>query len=122
MANKVLVVDDDPTMLAVLQQLLGDEGFEVRYALDGRQALSEISRDGPDLVVTDIMMPRLDGLELARKLRERGDQTPVVLMSAVYDDVDLPGVRFVPKPFDIDHFVRVIRRAVDGGRNNTAQA
>jgi DNA-binding response OmpR family regulator len=122
MASKVLVVDDDPTMLAVLQQLLGDEGFEVRYALDGRQALNEISRDGPDLVVTDIMMPRLDGLGLARELRERGDQTPVVLMSAVYDDVDLPGVRFVPKPFDIDHLVQVIHRAVIGDKSDPAHA
>jgi DNA-binding response OmpR family regulator len=122
MASKVLVVDDDPTMLAVLQQLLGDEGFEVRYALDGRQALNEISRDGPDLVVTDIMMPRLDGLGLARELRERGDQTPVVLMSAVYDDVDLPGVRFVPKPFDIDHLVQVIHRAVIDDKTDPAHA
>jgi CheY-like chemotaxis protein len=112
MANKVLIVDDDPTMLSVLQQLLGDEGFEVRFALDGRQALSEISNDEPDLVVSDIMMPKLDGLNLARQLRERGNRTPVVLMSAVYDDVDLPSDRFVPKPFDVEHLIQVIHRAV----------
>lgn len=122
MANKVLVVDDDPTMLAVLQQLLGDEGFEVSYAFDGREALNEITEHEPDLVITDIMMPRLDGLALARNLREQGRSTPVVLMSAVYDDVDMPGVRFIPKPFDIDHFVRVIRRAVDGHADKLKQA
>jgi DNA-binding response OmpR family regulator len=122
MANKVLVVDDDPTMLAVLQQLLGDEGFEVSYAFDGREALNEITKHEPDLVVTDIMMPRLDGLALARELREQGDNTPVVLMSAVYDDVDMPGVRFIPKPFDIDQFVHVIRRAVDGDAGKMKQA
>ena len=122
MANKVLVVDDDPTMLAVLQQLLGEEGFEVSYALDGREALNEITKHEPDLVVTDIMMPRLDGLGLARKLRERGHKTPVVLMSAVYDDVDLPGVRFIPKPFDIDQFVHVIQREFDGAASRMQQA
>jgi DNA-binding response OmpR family regulator len=122
MANKVLVVDDDPSMLSVLQQLLGDEGFEVSYAYDGRQALTEFTKDEPDLVVTDIMMPRLDGIALARKLREQGHKTPVVLISAVYDDVDLPDVRFIPKPFDIEHFVQVIHRAVDGDGSTKPQA
>jgi CheY-like chemotaxis protein len=122
MPNKVLVVDDDPAMLAVLRQLLGDEGFEVSLAFDGRQALNLITKDQPDLVVTDIMMPQLDGVGLTRKLRERGHKTPVVLMSAVFDDVDLPGVRFIPKPFEIDHFVQVIHRAVNGLENEAQHA
>jgi len=122
MANRVLVVDDDPSMLAVLQQLLGEEGFEVIYALDGREALNEITKHEPDLVVTDIMMPRLDGLAFAQKLREQGHKTPVVLMSAVYDDVDLPGVRFIPKPFDIDQFVQVVHRAVSDEASAKRQA
>src|SRR5215204_3150014 len=122
MSNRVLVVDDDPSMVAVLQQLLGEEGFEVSSALDGREALNEITKLKPDLVVTDIMMPRLDGLAFAQKLREQGHKTPVVLMSAVYDDIDVPGVRFIPKPFDIDQFVQVVHRAVNDAASTKRQA
>jgi DNA-binding response OmpR family regulator len=122
MANSVLVVDDDPVLVEVIEQLLVDEGFDVRHALDGREALSQIAKDKPDIVVTDIMMPKLNGVELARRLRERGIKTPVILMSAVYHHIELPGVRFIPKPFDIDYFVALIQRTVNGPAAGSAQA
>jgi two-component system response regulator MprA len=122
MANTVLVVDDDPVLVEVIEQLLVDEGFDVRHALDGHEALSQIAEGKPDVVVTDIMMPKLNGVELARRLRERGNTIPVILMSAVYDQVDLPGVRFIPKPFDIDYFVGLIQGTVNGPAAGSAQA
>lgn len=112
-ALSVLVVDDDPPILALVTDLLTDEGFRVRAVRDGLAALAEIERDPPDVVVSDVMMRRLDGVELVREMRRHGHDIPVVLMSAVYDDVDLPGVRFVPKPFGIEPLLAAIKESCE---------
>jgi two-component system response regulator MprA len=80
----------------------------VRQASDGLQAMDELEVDDVDLVLSDVRMPRLDGPSLARRLRGRGHAVPVGLMSAVDVEVDLAGVRFLPKPFDRDHLLHVI--------------
>ena len=108
----VLVVDDEPAIREVIATLLEDEGYLVRHAKDGLEALDAISGDQIDLIVSDVVMPRLDGASLVRRLRRRGHLTPVVLMSAVYADVDLPGVRFVPKPFEIDRLLGTVASAL----------
>ena len=108
----VLVVDDEPAIREVIATLLEDEGYLVRLAKDGLEALDAISGDQIDLIVSDVVMPRLDGASLVRKLRGRGHLMPVVLMSAVYTDVDLPGVRFVPKPFEIDRLLGTVASAL----------
>jgi len=108
----VLVVDDEPAIREVIATLLEDEGYLVRHAKDGLEALDAINGDRIDLIVSDVVMPRLDGASLVRKLRLRGHLTPVVLMSAVYADVDLPGVRFVPKPFEIDRLLGTVASAL----------
>ena len=108
----VLVADDDPGIVGFLSDLLDDEGFCVRTAANGQEALDRIAREPVDLVVADVTMPCLDGASLVSRLRERGDPTPVVLMSAIYADVDIPGVRFVPKPFDLDHILGVVNRVI----------
>jgi CheY-like chemotaxis protein len=111
MALKVLVVDDDPAIIEVVEQVFIEEGFDVHHAHDGREALFKIEQGTPDVVLSDVGMPALDGVALTSVLRASGNLTPVVLMSAVYSDVDLPGVRFVPKPFDVDHLINVVKRA-----------
>ena len=108
----VLVVDDEPAIREVIATLLEDEGYLVRHAKDGLEALDSINDDEIDLIVSDVVMPRLDGASLVRKLRRRGHVMPVVLMSAVYADVDLPGVRFVPKPFEIDRLLCTVASAL----------
>jgi two-component system, OmpR family, response regulator MprA len=108
----VLVVDDEPAIREVIATLLEDEGYLVRHAKDGLEALDTIDGDEIDLIVSDVVMPRLDGASLVRKLRVRGYVMPVVLMSAVYADVDLPGVRFVPKPFEIDRLLGTVASAL----------
>lgn len=110
----VLVVDDDPAIRELVATLLEDEGYEVRRASDGIEALQELDADGIDLVVSDVSMPRLDGATLARRMRTRRRPVPVILMSAIYADIDLPGVRFVPKPFDVDRLVHVVASALAG--------
>ena len=76
----------------------------------------ELQADDVDLVLSDVRMPRLDAPSLARRLRGRGHAVPVVLMSAIDVEVDLAGVRFLPKPFDRDHLLHVIGSALAANR------
>jgi CheY-like chemotaxis protein len=103
----VLVVDDERYIVDLLSELLEDEGYQVLRASDGQAALDVLERHVPDLVVTDVMMPRLDGVRLLAIIREHHKELPVILMSAaVTPRVD--GVPFLPKPFDIDDLLALI--------------
>lgn len=102
----VLVVDDEHHILELLTALLEDEGYRVRQAVDGIAALAEIERSAPDLVLTDVTMPRLNGLELTKRLRERG--IPTIVMSAVVHQVDDPCLIFIAKPFEIEQLLRLV--------------
>ena len=79
----VLVVEDEPAVREVVADLLQDEGYAVRQASDGLQAIDQLEVDNVDLVLSDVRMPRLDGPSLARRLPGRGRAVPVVPMSAV---------------------------------------
>ena len=106
----VLVADDDPGIRAFLVTLLTAEGYAVCCAADGAAALNEVSRGRPDLVLSDIQMPRLDGLALAARLRPLG--VPVVLMSASFV-VGVPDLPFLSKPFDADALLAAVARALE---------
>lgn len=103
----ILIVDDDPSIRDFLAFLLEDEGFRVSTASDGADALSKIAEDPPDVVLTDLMMPRMDGFELIRRLRAESQVGAIIAMSAVtansgrVPDADA----FLPKPFEIDHLL-----------------
>jgi CheY-like chemotaxis protein len=118
----VLVVEDEPVIRELMAILLEEEGYVVRQAVDGLAALEVMEQQGVDLVLSDVKMPRLDGASLVQRLRARGDPIPVVLMSAVYAEVDLPGVRFLRKPVNCEHLLDIIAgtlaangRSVPGG-------
>jgi CheY-like chemotaxis protein len=108
----VLIVEDEPAIRAVVAALLEEEGYAVRRARNGQEALTIVDSDHIDLILSDVVMPQLDGASLVRRLRQRGLGVPVVLMSAVYAEVDLPGVPFVPKPFDADRLLEVVASAM----------
>jgi CheY-like chemotaxis protein len=110
--STVLVVEDEPVIRELMAILLEDEGYAVRQAVDGLQALEVMEQHGIDLVLSDVKMPRLDGASLVHRLRSRGDETPVLLMSAVYAEVDLPGVRFLRKPVNCEHLLDIIAAAL----------
>jgi CheY-like chemotaxis protein len=116
----VLVVDDEAAIREVVAALLEDEGYAVRQAADGHEALAEVAKGGVDVVLSDVAMPRLDGLSLARQLRSRGRAVPVVLMSAAAPKHPLPAVPFLPKPFAADQLTHVIAGAL--GRDGRAAA
>lgn len=101
MPSLILVADDEPVLRGALVDLLVDEGYRVVTAGDGEEALQVAGDDPPDLIISDVAMPRMDGLELVHHLRERGVWIPVVLISGHAARAELPGVRFVRKPFDL---------------------
>jgi len=88
--GKVLVVDDEIYIVHILDFSLGMEGYEVITALDGEQALERMKTERPDLVVLDIMMPKLDGYEVCKAIKSNPatKQTPVILLSAKGRNVD----------------------------------
>jgi two-component system response regulator CpxR len=87
MPQTILIADDDTELCELLSEYLGQEGFEVRLAHDGEQALAASRRPGLDAVVLDIMMPRMNGIEVLRSLRKESD-LPVIMLTAKGDDLD----------------------------------
>ncbi len=105
----VLVADDDPGIRAFLTDLLTIEGYAVRCAEDGAAALAEVERAPPDLVLSEVRMPRLDGLALAARLRPLG--VPILLMSASFV-VGVPDLPFVPKLVNVDALLAAVAGAL----------
>ena len=86
--HSILVVDDEPDSLETLRLLLVDEGFHVRVAADGIEALERIAELAPDLLIVDIMMPSMTGLDLCRRLRAQAEtrDIPCIAYSGLYGD------------------------------------
>ena len=113
----VLLVDDDATLLGVLARRLTREGFDVRTAPSGNGALAALERGWPALVVVDLMMPGMDGFELARRIKRMAD-LPIIVLSAV--DTSESKVRaledyaedYITKPFDPDELVARVQRVM----------
>lgn len=102
----ILVVDDEEPVVDLLTDILEDQGYQVLTAYNGRAALQLAQEQRPDLVISDVMMPYVDGIELTRRLRASNDthHVPVILMSAAMPpDLAACGANdFVGKPFAID--------------------
>ncbi|HZS01061.1 MAG TPA: response regulator [Chloroflexota bacterium] len=102
----ILVVEDEEPVQQLVADLLDGEGYHVVVADDGAQALALAHADRPDLVLTDLMMPVMDGVELCRRLRadERTRQVPIVIMTAAGRNQSeaARADAYLPKPFDID--------------------
>jgi two-component system OmpR family response regulator len=121
--NSVLVVDDEPSIVDAVGTALRYEGFDVREARTGRAALASAQESLPDLVVLDVMLPDLDGLEVTRRLRADGIRVPVLFLTArdsVEDKVaglTVGGDDYVTKPFSLAEIVaraRAILRRTQG--------
>lgn len=103
--QRILVVDDDPTVSDVVRRYLEHAGLTVALAADGPAALAMFDRERPDLVVLDLMLPGVDGLEVCRRLRARAGEVPIVMLTARGDEADrvlglqLGADDYVTKPF-----------------------
>ncbi len=121
---KLLLVDDETAITDRLAPFLSRAGFEVRVAADGEAALDEILSDSPDLIVLDVLMPRMDGREVLRRLRDKGDWTPIILLTQVGESAERAlaltegADDYINKPFDPNELVAriktVLRRASPG--------
>jgi two-component system response regulator MprA len=102
---RVLVVDDEPAVRRALERALSLESYEVELAADGQEALDSLAASPADAVVLDVMMPRIDGLEVARRMRRAGDRTPILMLTArdAVDDrvagLDVGADDYLVKPF-----------------------
>jgi two-component system response regulator MprA len=112
---RVLVVDDEPAVRESLERALAAEGYSVLLAKDGREALALVAGDRPDLVLLDVLMPALDGLEACRRLRAAENRVPVLMLTA-RDDVgdrvaglDAGADDYLVKPFALDELLARIR-------------
>jgi DNA-binding response OmpR family regulator len=106
LTSKVLVVDDDERLSSMLVEYLAPDGMSVTTAANGVQGLRQIEKESYDLVILDIMLPGLSGLEVLKRLRQSGNRTPVLMLTAKGDDVDrIKGLElgaddYLPKPFN----------------------
>jgi len=107
MPSKILVVDDEKSIVDIISYNLKKEGYEVITAYDGQQGLRIALTENPDLIMLDIMMPKLDGFEVCRRIREKKLQTPVIMLTARAEEIDkvfgfeLGADDYVTKPFGV---------------------
>lgn len=121
---KLLLVDDETAITDRLSPFLSRAGFDVRVAADGEAALDAVISSAPDLIILDVLMPRLDGREVLRRLRERGDWTPIIMLTQVGESAERAialtegADDYINKPFDPNELVAriktVLRRASPG--------
>jgi DNA-binding NtrC family response regulator len=117
MMGKILIVEDDAITRRNLSVLLSDEGYDVDQAGDGVQALEILARRPFDLVLSDVVMPRMDGLKLLQRLQRMAPQMPVRIMtsyvSSSLSSVPAGAAEFIRKPFVLDDLLFKVQRALD---------
>jgi two-component system alkaline phosphatase synthesis response regulator PhoP len=130
--KKILIVDDEPDILEFLQYNLKKEGYEVVSASDGKQAVTVAEREKPHLIILDIMMPELDGVETCRVLRSKKEfaDTPIAFLTARDEDfsqitaLDVGGDDYITKPIKprvlVSRINALLRRAARGADEDTA--
>lgn len=111
MANPILLVEDEPVMAALLRQGLEEEGYLVEWVLTGEEALARLEHLEPALLVLDVRLPGMDGVEVCRQVRQRWPDLPVLMLTAL-DDVEnrVRGLRagaddYLPKPFAFEELL-----------------
>ena len=128
-ARKVLIVEDDQTLLEVLRYNMSKEGYEVTTAADGTTALALARSERPDLIILDVMLPELGGLEVCRIVRREGMTVPILMLTARAEEIDkvlgleLGADDYMTKPFSIRELlsrVRAMLRRVEMVQQDTA--
>jgi DNA-binding response OmpR family regulator len=119
----ILLVDDEPSIIQLARMYFERDGFRVQDAGDGEAALEAAAKHRPALIVLDVMLPKLDGFEVCRKLRAGGDQTPIIMLTARDEDIDkivgleLGADDYLTKPFNprelIARVKAILRRSGD---------
>ena len=115
---RILVADDEADLAAGLRDNLTFEGYDVLVALDGEEALKAATEESPDLILLDIMMPKLDGLEVCRRVRQAGFTIPILMLTAKSQEIDVVrGLEvgaddYISKPFSIRELLARVKAAL----------
>src|SRR5215471_19856073 len=115
--SRVLVVDDEPQITRVLRTVLSSQGYQVRTAAEGEAALQNFTEFRPELVITDLYMPHMDGIELCRRIRAMSG-VPIIVLSVKGEErtkveaLDCGADDYVTKPFGIDELLARVRAAL----------
>ena len=111
----ILIMDDDLAMQTVLEIALREAGYQVVLASDGQEGIEKLATLKPDLVVSDIMMPQMDGVEMFQRIKEQlqDDGIPIFIMTALnrkpwFADLEAEGAVIIQKPFEIEQFLRLV--------------
>ncbi|HKC06360.1 MAG TPA: response regulator [Methylomirabilota bacterium] len=120
--NKILVVDDEPEVRQLMEHFLTERGYEVRIAENGRMALATLDTFVPDVVLLDMHMPEMDGLETLRRLAVRSPSLPVIMIT-VNEDIETTArllqfgaADYVPKPFNLEYLEQAINIQLSAAR------
>ncbi|HYB44514.1 MAG TPA: response regulator [Candidatus Methylomirabilis sp.] len=122
--GKILVVDDDPEVRMATRDFLSSKGYEVALAAGGREALRILEASPADVVLLDVAMPDMDGMETLRRIISSHPNTPVIMVTANADIeitskvLQLGAADYVPKPFDLDYLEQAISIQLSAGRGN----
>ena len=117
-APRILLVDDEQPIQTLLSFPLQRDGYEVVHASDGRDALARFAEQTFDLVVLDVMLPKMDGLEVCRRLRAKGERVPIIMLSAKSEEIDkvlgleLGADDYITKPFSMREFRSRVKAAL----------
>jgi DNA-binding response OmpR family regulator len=120
--GKILVVDDDPEVRMATRDFLSSKGYEVTLAEGGREALRMIDASPPDVVLLDVAMPDMDGMEALKRMVATHPAMPVIMVTANADIeitskvLQLGAADYVPKPFDLDYLDQAISIQLSAGR------
>ena len=126
-ARRLLVAEDDAEIRQALDRILTSEGYQVIIANDGAAALEAIREHAPEVIVLDVMMPYADGNTVCRKLRESGDQTPVLMLTARHETndrvagLDAGADDYVTKPFQLDELLARLRALLRRADRHTGE-
>ena len=124
---RVLIVEDDTQVRTALARALNFEGYEVETAADGAEGLEKVLTGAPDAIVLDVMMPHVDGLEATRRLRARGDATPVLMLTARHEvsdrvaGLDAGADDYLVKPFALEELLARLRALLRRAEPETSE-
>ena len=124
MPKKILIVEDNPTNMRLIRMVLGNKGYRLLEATDGEEALAVAIEGRPDLIVMDIQLPKMDGLEVTRRLRQTPQfrETPIIALTASAMEGDREKImaagcdQYISKPVSTRQFPRLVAEMLQRGR------
>ena len=114
--RKVLIVDDDKDIVTIVSTILGGRGWDIKAAYNGREALEAVTASKPDIILLDIMMPEMNGIEVLKRIKKIDTDARIIMITAFgdvesyLDSMELGAYEYINKPFETDELLEMIDR------------